>query len=379
MELDRVLACLADGARQVLQADAAAVCLLGGDDVYLTVAAASGLPAESWPREPIKVACSFLDREALSGRPAIVADTHTDPRATNVPGDYFSALCVPLMHKGGPVGTLHVYAKAPQRFCEEHVALLMPLANLGAVAFAATCALTALEESEAGKAHFMRIAAHELRSPITVVQSLMRGVLRGYVGELTVKQAEVFKRISRRLDLLESLVNDLLDLAEAESLELTWEAGPVLLNAAVGQAVLLLQPEAEEKGLEMTLRPCRHRLVVWGTEEGLSRIFVNLVSNAVKYTLSGGTVAVSMRRVDGQAQVEVADTGIGIPEKALPHLFEEFYRAPNAKALDEVGTGLGLAIVKDLVERYGGRIEVESTEGQGSTFIVTFPIYRLAK
>jgi len=121
------------------------------------------------------------------------------------------------------------------------------------------------------------------------------------------------------------------------------------------------------------LQPCRARLIVWGTEDGLDRIFVNLVSNAVKYTPSGGSVTVSMRQVEGQAQVKVTDTGIGIPEEALPHLFEEFYRAPNAKALDAIGTGLGLAIVKDLVERCGGRIEVESAVGQGSTFTMTFP------
>jgi len=80
-----------------------------------------------------------------------------------------------------------------------------------------------------------------------------------------------------------------------------------------------------------------------------------------------------VRQVDDQAQVEVTDTGIGIPEEALPHLFEEFYRAPNAKALGEVGTGLGLVIVKDLVNRYGGRIEMKSKVGQGSTFTVSFP------
>jgi signal transduction histidine kinase len=379
VELDQVLGRLAEGVRQVLQADAAAVCLLDGDDAHLTVTAASGLPAESWSRESIEVAGSPLDREALSGRPIIVADAHTDPRATNVPGDYFSILCVPLMHEGSPVGTLHVYAVAPQCFCEEHAALLMPLADLGAATVVAARALTMQEESEASKAHFIHVAAHELRSPITVTQSLVRGVLKGYLGELTDQQIEVFMRISRRLDFLEGLVNDILDLAEAESLKLTWEERPVLLNAAVGQAVLLLQPRAEEKGLEITLRPYRRRLVVWGTEEGLSRIFVNLISNAVKYTPSGGIVTVSMRQVDEQAQVEVTDTGIGIPEEAFPHLFEEFYRAPNAKALEEIGTGLGLTIVKDLVERYDGHVDVESIEGQGSTFTVTFPVHRLAE
>jgi len=235
--------------------------------------------------------------------------------------------------------------------------------------------LESLAALEAAQARFIQVATHELRAPVTVAQSLVRGVLKGYAGEMTEKQADVFGRISRRLDGLESLINDLLDLAAGKAPQLAEREGPVLLNASVGRAVLLLQPRAEEKGLALRLEPCREPLIVWGTEEGLDRIFANLVSNAVKYTPSGGAVTITVRKADDQAQVEVADTGIGIPQEALPHLFEEFYRAPNARALDETGTGLGLAIVKDLVERYRGRIEVESKLGQGSTFTVTLPLF----
>jgi signal transduction histidine kinase len=374
VELEHTLARLADGARQTLQADGVAVRLLDEEGAHLTVAAVSGLPAVLWEREPVAVEHSPLDGEALSGQPAIVADTTDDPRAVNVPRVYRSALCVALVHEGNPVGTLHVYSTACKRFCEEDAVLLMWLADLGAAAVAAARGLMALEALEASKARFIRVATHELRSPVTVAQSLVRGVLKGYAGELTDKQSEVFGRISRRLDFLESLVNDLLDLAAGKAPELAEQEGPVLLNGCVGRVMLLLQPRAEEKGLDMTLHPCRDRLVIWGTEDGLDRILVNLVSNAVKYTPSGGTVTVSVRRAEEQAQVEVADSGIGIPEEALAHLFEEFYRAPNAKALDEMGTGLGLAIVKELVDRYGGRAEVESIEGQGTTFTVTFPL-----
>ena len=376
MELEQVLARLVNGARQVLQADAAAVLLLDEGGAHLTVAAVSGLPAAFRQRGPIAVEQSPLDGEALAGQPIIVADARTDPRAVNVPEGYRSLLCVPLMHEGDPIGTLHVYAIAQKRFGEEDAALLMGLADLGAAAIAATCALTALEALEASKAHFIRVVTHELRSPVTVAQSLVRSVRKGYAGELTDKQAEALDRISHRLDFMGRLVSDLLDLAAGKAPELTEKEGPVLLNASVGRAMLIFQPRAEEKGLDMTLQPCRDPLVVWGTEEGLDRIFANLVSNAVKYTPPGGTVTVSVRRVDDQARVEVADTGIGISEEAFPYLFEEFYRAPNAKALGEVGTGLGLTIVNDLMERYGGRIEVESTVEQGTTFIVTFPVYR---
>jgi signal transduction histidine kinase len=98
-----------------------------------------------------------------------------------------------------------------------------------------------------------------------------------------------------------------------------------------------------------------------------------LVSNAVKYTETGG-VEVRTERADGWVRITVADTGIGIPADAIPCLFQEFFRARNAKASREPGTGLGLAIVKELVERYGGQVEVESAEGVGTTFVVQLPV-----
>jgi signal transduction histidine kinase len=374
MEFEQVLTRLAEGARRVIEADATAVYLLDEDGHHLAVAAVCGTEATSWPSKPVRVDDSPLDREALSGHPVIVTDSRSDPRAANAPRDFRSILCVGLVHEDTPLGTLHAYADARHRFDEQDAARLMALADLGAVAVAATRAVLALEARDASKARFIQVATHELRSPVAVAQSLVRGVLKGYAGEMTEKQTDVFGRISRRLDFLETLVNDLLDLAAGKAPELAEKEGPVLLNAAVGRAVLLFQPRAEEKGVEMVLHLCRDQLIVWGTDGGLDRVFVNLISNAVKYTPSGGNVIVTVRKTDGHAQVEVADTGIGIPEEALPHLFEEFYRAPNAKKTGDVGTGLGLAIVNDLVERYGGRIEVESEVEKGTTFTVTFPV-----
>jgi signal transduction histidine kinase len=361
-----------------LQADGAAVFLLDEDGTHLERAAICGLSAASLPREPLELACSLLDREALSGRQAIITDARVDPLSADEPGGFCSILCVPLQAEPSAVGTLHVYAAEARRFGEQESAMLRPLADLGAAAVAAARELAATEDAVAGRDRVMRVATHELRSPITVAQSLVRGVLKGYTGELTGKQAEIFERISRRLDFLERMVNDLLDLAADRAPESTEEEGPILLNASVGQVVLTLQPQAEEKGLEMTLDPCRERLVVWGTDKGLNRILGNLVSNAIKYTPSGGAVTISLCRSGGEARVEVTDTGIGIPEESLPHLFEDFYRAPNAKALGELGTGLGLTIVKTLVERCGGRVEVSSVLGEGSTFTVSLPIHRLA-
>jgi two-component system phosphate regulon sensor histidine kinase PhoR len=251
--------------------------------------------------------------------------------------------------------------------------------DLGSEAIAISRVCAKLEEREASRGRFIRIATHELRSPITVAQSLVRNVVKGYAGELTEEQRDLFSRISRRLDLLESMVNDLLDLAAGRSPELAEERQPVAINASVGRAVLLIQPRAEEKGVDLSLEPCCEELVVLGTEEGLDRIFVNLVENAVKYTPSGGSVDVSLSRAGDMVQVQVADTGIGIPPEAMDHLFDEFYRAPNAKKTEAVGTGLGLTIVKELVDQYGGRIEVESEVGEGATFKVILPAQRIGE
>jgi signal transduction histidine kinase len=286
--------------------------------------------------------------------------------------DYPASLGVPLGPEAEPSGALYIYDTRQREFTARDRARLRAVADLGQVAIQAARGLRELEQVEASKSRFIQVATHELRSPVAVSQSLVRAVLKGYAGPMTDQQRGIFDRVAGRLDFLESLINDLLDLAASRAPDLAEKEGPVAVNPCVGRAVLLLQPRADEKGVVLSHRACSEELVVWATVDGLDRIFVNLVGNAVKYTPPGGDVTVSLNRSGDQVWVTVADTGIGIPADALPHLFDEFYRAPNAKEF-AVGTGLGLAIVRDLVDRYHGTVEVESTEGEGTTFTVTFP------
>jgi two-component system phosphate regulon sensor histidine kinase PhoR len=377
--LEQILGRLVEGAKQILEADAAMVRLLDDQGKELSVDATVGFPDDLEPESLVAVDQSALDKEALGGQTIILDQAQTDAQGGDVPEGYCSVLCIPLRHEDDSLGTLHIYATEPHCFGAQDKALLSPLVDLGAEAVAMTRAYTRLEEREASRGRFIRVATHELRSPITVAQSLVRNVVKGYAGELTEEQCDIFGRISRRLDFLESLVNDLLDLAAGKSPELAEAVQPVAINSSVGRAVLLIQPQAEEKGVDLSLEPCCEELVVLGTEEGLDRIFVNLVENGVKYTPPGGSVEVSLSRDKETVQIEVSDTGIGIPEEAMPQLFDEFYRAANAKEMEAVGTGLGLAIVKDLVDHYDGRIEVASKVGEGSKFTVTFPIHRISE
>jgi two-component system sensor histidine kinase ResE len=115
---------------------------------------------------------------------------------------------------------------------------------------------------------------------------------------------------------------------------------------------------------------------VTASEDGLGRVFLNLIGNALKYTPAGGKVYVGLDQAGSEAVATVTDSGIGIPDTDLPHIFEEFYRASNVKRNGVTGTGLGLAIVKDLVERYDGRVSVHSKMGAGTTFTVVLPLAR---
>jgi signal transduction histidine kinase len=366
--LSRNLQRLATIAMRLVAADAAGVWLLDEAGERWVLAASFGLP-ESHGIRFVAIPVTQGDDTPAGG------DSRADASLRSVVPGFATTFPLPLGPAAHPLGILLICSATARVFTLDDADRLRPLVELGAAAIAADRRLADLERAEARQSEFIRISTHELRSPITVSQSLIRTVIKGYAGPLTDKQRDVFRRISGQLDALESLVNDLLDLAASKAPASAVQGEPVMVNSSVGRAVLVLQPRADEQNIALTLRPCCDELTVWATEEALDRIFVNLVGNAIKYTPPGGQVSVTLRRVQDEIQVSVSDTGIGIPPESLPQLFQEFYRAPNARSVKATGTGLGLAIVKQLVDRFHGRITVESTVGQGTTFTVFFPLY----
>jgi signal transduction histidine kinase len=415
---------LVAAAANALSADAAALWLLDDSGAGLLLSAGYQFPSPRAPAaSPSSAAlpgggasalpASLLQQDALASGRASVEDASRDSRGAELPEGYTAALCVSLggAERSAPPlgstarGTLCVYQATSRIFTDSEAEILRALADLGAASlgWAATVAIPEPAPpapahhprpddpsgTDAERARLARVTAHQLRSPITIAQSLLRNLLKGYAGPISDQQRDVLGRIAGQLDYLSHLVDDFLDLAASKAPPASGQEGPVVLNLSVARAVLVLQPRAEEKDVRLALRQCREELVVWASEEGLDHIFHNLVENAVKYTPCGGQVAVSVSRSEehseeattapkGYAQVTVVDTGIGIPAEAQAHLFEEFYRAPNARACNAVGTGLGLAIVKGLVDRYHGRIAVQSAEGQGTTFAVWIPLRETA-
>lgn len=370
--LDALLA----AAMAAVRADAAAVWLLETTAAdTLTRAASRGLPADRLT-SPACLSERPTDRQAMTEGAAFIPSGNASSQASLPPG-FSTCLCVRLGSAGQPQGTLHCYWLAPFVLDADRVEQARAVAELGARALDASQQAASLQELEAKQAQFIHVTTHELRSPIAVSQSLVRGVVKGYAGPMTEKQQHIFGRISAQLDMLEGLVNDLLDLAASRAQAAATDDA-VALNGPMGRTVLLLQPRAEEKGVALDYHACRDEIVVKATEEGLDRILVNLVGNAIKYTPSGGRVIVGLCQTGDEVFVTVSDSGIGIPAEALPHLFDEFYRAPNARAANITGTGLGLAIVKELVERFRGTIDVESVVGEGTTFTVILPAFRFS-
>ena len=377
LELQTVLNRFVESATRVLDCKGAAIRLLNPARSQVEFAATYGLSDTYLEKVPIEFKRARLDQDTLAGDALFVNDAPADPRIWQPERlkqeGIESMLSVPLVGKGGPLGVLRAYGAEGHRFTDEDAAFLEMVAAQGAVAIENAQAYALLLELNREKSKFARITTHELRAPAQVTESLLTALADGYAGPLTEAQADLVHRAQRRVRLLQGLVNDLLDLAAGKADLRRSEARAVPLSATAQEVCGRFDAQARAKGLTLTVEVPESPLPVWSDPADIERVLTNLVSNAVKYTTTG-SISVRLSEEQGAARLVVTDTGIGIAPEALGHVFEEFYRASNAKALDEAGTGLGLAIVKDLIERYGGRIEVWSTVGQGSTFAVTLPL-----
>jgi two-component system sensor histidine kinase BaeS len=212
--------------------------------------------------------------------------------------------------------------------------------------------------------------AHELRTPLSVIQ----GTLEGMLDRVLEPTPERIATLHSQTVLLARLVTDLRDLSLAQAGQLRLNLQAVDAGPLVRETLEALSPLAEQRGVAVRsdVPLGLPRLDV--DPDRLRQIVQNLVENAVRYTPAGGEIRVTMRAADPDAiRIAVSDTGVGVAEADLPHIFRHFYRADQSRARTSGGTGLGLAMVKSLVEAHGGRVSVESAAGRGSTFTVTFP------
>ena len=229
-----------------------------------------------------------------------------------------------------------------------------------------------LQTTEEVRRRFVADASHELKTPLASIQLLSDSILEsdGMPEELVREFVEDIGNQAKRLT---NITEHLLTLSRLDSLPGA-QVEPVDVSAVLEQVIASLRPLAEEAGVTVH-GTGREDCIIPCTAVELFQVVYNLVENAIKYNVTGGSVQASVWVQDDQILLEVRDTGIGIPTEDIPKVFNRFYRVDKARSRAKGGTGLGLAIVRDCVRRYGGWVTASANSPQGSVFTVGFPRY----
>ena len=335
-------------------------------------------------RIPVYHEKSLVARVARAREGIIVNDVQTDPNVLRnplLPGTR-AELAVPMVVGRRLLGVLDVQADEVNYFSDEDVRIQSALASQIAIALQNARlyqeqlkTAEQLREFDRLKSEFLASMSHELRTPLNSIIGFADVLLEGIDGELNERMEEDVRLIRNSGDHLRNLIGDILDMSKIEAgmMDLHYETidlpalGKELASFARSQMI------AHDKTLDFKVEISPDVSEVTADRTRFKQVLFNLLSNAVKFTAEGG-IKVKMRVDDGMLQVSVSDTGIGIGEDDLPHVFEQFRQVDSSLTGTVGGTGLGLPISKSLVELHGGTITAESAVGEGTAFTFTLPL-----
>ncbi|MGB9720325.1 MAG: response regulator [bacterium] len=227
------------------------------------------------------------------------------------------------------------------------------------------------KEKEMMRQNFISLVSHELRTPLVAVIQYLEVLNGGMAGQVSEQQEQIIERMKIRLNELLDLINRWLKLARIEELNIKENFQEFSLESIIDESVELIKPLANERGIkiEKKLADKEHR--IFGERDLIKEVFINLITNGIKYNQNQGSVFLNLRKNGGYIVVDITDTGIGISEDELKRLGEEFYRVKREGIAS--GSGLGLAIVKKILDIHNGRLEIKSRLNEGSTFSVYLP------
>ena len=327
-----------------------------------------------------------LGRLALTGEPVEIRDIAGEGSYTSrvremlVRSGYHSVLAVPLLREDHLLGALAVNRQRAGEFAPEVIELLKTFATQSALAIQNARLFREievkgrqLEIASQHKSEFLANMSHELRTPLNAIIGFSEVLSERMFGEINEKQAEYIGDILESGRHLLSLINDILDLSKIEAGRMELESTDFELPNAIENALTLVKERAHRRGIALVHTVDERLGTIRADERKVKQVLLNLLSNALKFTPEGGQVVVRARVHNGETEISVTDTGVGIAPEDLATVFEEFRQVGTASKRVE-GTGLGLAISRKFIELHGGKIWVESQVGLGSTFAFTLPL-----
>jgi signal transduction histidine kinase len=345
--------------------------------------------SESYVRKgPLKIDSS--SKLPLSGKPAQIMDITSNPRSQyrdeSIKEGVVSILSLPLMRRGDAIGIARIYTSQKRRFSPLEVDFFGALANLGAIALGraelfestdrdlATCIVdrSNLEEEKRKFLQFISIAAHDLKAPLSAIQSFLSVMISGFTGELNEKQKHMMERSSLRINELLQLISDLLDIPRIEMGQLVSEMEDISIYQVVQSFAEEGYSLAGQKDINFSIDIPSDLPVISGSFPRLKQVITNLFNNALCNTCQG-EIEIHAFEKGNNIIVEISDTGCGIPEDELSRIFEDFFRTSTTESK---GTGLGLSISKRIINAHGGTIWAESPckkTGVGCKFCFTLP------
>ena len=225
------------------------------------------------------------------------------------------------------------------------------------------------------KTEFVSLAAHQLRTPLSAIKWTLRMLLDGDLGKITEEQEELMAKCYQSNERMINLVNDLLDVARIEEGRYIYGMAMANMEDIIQFVLNSYKEEFEKRNVKIEFKKPEEKTPKINVDvEKIKLVLQNLIDNSIKYTLSGGTVTVSLKYDKKEIGVEVSDTGMGIPEDQKGRVFSKFFRGANALRIETEGSGLGLFLAKNIIEAHGGKIWFESEEGAGTAFYFSIPL-----
>ncbi|MBU0992767.1 MAG: GAF domain-containing protein [Proteobacteria bacterium] len=355
----------------IMGVKACAIKLLDDQKKKLRFVSTYGLSGDYIAKSEIDVEKSVINRRIIEGQ-VYASGRLQEKDQFQYPEDIqkegiASMVCLPLRVEKRIFGVFCLYSGVLDAFEEGDIRFFTLISDLTALAIENL-------RSELTKTWFLQKTAHQLRAPLNAVQSMLRTLRKGYLGAIDPPKTDILIRCEKRIEALDNLISDLLELSIRRAGIDPKKFYPVNVAQMVDRLLPMYRAQADEKDVEIECTIQEPLSAVMGDNALFDDLFGNLISNAVKYTPKGGRIRIAIRTEDsGQMYWEIQDTGIGIPEEERSHLFTEFFRGQNARAITEEGTGLGLVIVREILNQLNGTIHITSTVGKGTCMILRMP------